>query len=138
MIDLEKYNKITYAVIGTAMEVHKELGCGFLENVYQQSMVEELKNRLIPFFSQKPVEVFYKDKKVAVYVPDFVAGNLFKIVVELKALETVDYNQIQMQIINYLVATKYDVGLFLNFGKPSLEYKRYVRPERLQKSVRIS
>ena len=119
------------------MEVHRQLGCGFLELVYQQAMIEEMRLRTIPFLSQKPIDVFYKDKKIAIYVPDFIAGNTLKIIVELKALETVDYNQIQMQVINYLVATKFDVGLFLNFGKKSLEYKRYVRPEKLQNSQQI-
>lgn len=133
MIDAQAYNKITYAVIGAAMEVHKQLGCGFLEQVYHQSMIEEFQIRLIPFISQKPIDVFYKDKKVALYLPDLVVGNTQKIIVELKALESVDYNQVQTQVINYLVATKYNVGLFINFGKSSLEYKRYIRPEKLQK-----
>ncbi|PIR76148.1 MAG: GxxExxY protein [Candidatus Magasanikbacteria bacterium CG10_big_fil_rev_8_21_14_0_10_42_10] len=135
MIDVAQYNKLTYVVIGAAMEVHKQLGCGFLEQVYQQAMIEELRIRGLSFLSQKPVDVFYKEKKIAVYVPDFIAGYRLRIIVELKALETIDYNQIQMQIINYLVATTYDVGLLLNFGKRSLEYKRYVRPEKLQSSV---
>ncbi len=135
MIDVKKYDKLTYSVIGAAMEVHREIGCGFLENVYQKAMIEEMSIRLIPFLSQNLIDVFYKNKKIAVYVPDFIAGDSLKIIIELKALEVADYNQVQMQIINYLVATKYDVGLFLNFGKSSLEYKRYVRPEKLQKSV---
>lgn len=133
MIDIQSYNKITYAVIGAAMEVHKQLDCGFLEQVYHQSMIEEFKIRIIPFISQQPIDVFYKNKKVALYIPDFVVGNNLKIIVELKALEVIDYNQIQMQVINYLAATKYDVGLFINFGKASLEYKRYVLPKKFQK-----
>ncbi len=133
MIDLKKYDELTYAVIGAAMEVHKQLGCGFLEQVYQRGMVEEMALRGISFLSQRPIDVFYKGKKIAVYIPDFVAGQDLRVIVELKALEHVDYNQVQMQVINYLVATTYDVGLLLNFGKKSLEYKRYVRPKKLQK-----
>ena len=135
MIDVKKYNRITYAVIGAAMEVHKQIGCGFLENVYQHALEEELMIQDIPFLSQCPIDVLYKNKKIALYIPDFVAGDSLKIIIELKTLEIIDYNQIQMQIINYLVATRYEVGLFLNFGKPSLEYKRYVIPQKLQKSV---
>ena len=130
MIDLKKYDKITYVVIGVAMEVHKELGFGFLEQVYQKGMEAELSLRGVYFLSQNPVKVFYKQKPIAVYVPDFLVS---EVVVEIKALETVDYGQIQQQIINYLVATKKEVGLFINFGKERLEYKRYVIPKKFQK-----
>jgi len=130
MIDMQKYNKITYDIIGAAMEVHKELGFGFLEHVYQKGMEEELEIRKIIFLSQSPVRVFYKSKEIAVYVPDLMINN---VIVELKSLEVVDYDQIKKQIINYLVATKKEVGLFINFGKESLEYKRYIIPEKFQK-----
>lgn len=131
MIDVEKYNKITYDIIGAAMEVHKELGFGFLENVYQKAMEEELGLRRITFVAQKPVEVFYKGKKIALYAPDLWIGD---VIVELKALEVVDYQQIQSQVINYLVATKREVGLFINFGKTKLESKRFIVPEKFQRS----
>lgn len=129
MIDLTKYDPITYAIIGAAMEVHKVLGFGFLEYVYQKALVEEFLTRGISFLAQKPIEVFYKGKKIAVYVPDFLVAG---VVVEIKALEVVNYEQIQMQIINYLVATGKEVGLFINFGKEKLECKRYVIPEKFQ------
>jgi GxxExxY protein len=129
MIDVGTYNKITYAIIGAAMEVHNELGFGFLEQGYQKGLGEEFVLRKIPFLAQKPVKVYCKNKEIAVYVPDFVVGS---VVVEIKALDVVDYRQIEMQIINYLVATRKEVGLFINFGKNKLEYKRYILPEKFQ------
>ena len=134
MIDISIYNKITQKIIGAAMEVHNQLGFGFLEQVYQKAMEEELRLRTISFLSQSPVKVFYKGKKIAVYVPDLVIEN--NIIVEIKALEIVNYEHIQMQIINYLVATKKDVGLYLNFGKEKLDFKRYIIPRKFQ-SVNI-
>jgi GxxExxY protein len=134
MIDISIYNEITQKIIGAAMEVHNHLGYGFLEQVYQKAMEEELKLRNIPFLSQNPVKVFYKEKEIAVYVPDLIIEN--KIIVEIKALEIVNYEHIQTQIINYLVATKKDVGLYLNFGKEKLDFKRYILPKKFQ-SVNI-
>lgn len=129
MINVEKYNNATYNIIGAAMEVHSELGFGFLEQVYQKGMEEELTIRQIPYATQRPIKVFYKSREIAVYVPDLL---IYEVVVELKSLEIVNYEQIQQQIINYLVATKKEVGLFINFGKEKLEYRRYIIPEKFQ------
>jgi len=130
MIDTSIYNKITHEIIGTAMEVHNELGFGFLEQVYQKAMVEELKCRNINFLAQFPVKVIYKEKEVGTYVPDLLVEN--KVIVEIKALEIVNYDNIQVQIINCLVSTKKVIGLYLNFGKVKLEYKRYIIPQKFQ------
>jgi len=132
MINVSEYDQITHDAIGAAMEVHNELGFGFLEQVYQKAMEEELRARNVPFLAQHPVEVSYKGKKIAVYAPDLVVRD--KIIVEIKALEIVNYDHIQVQIINYLVATKKDVGLYLNFGKEKLEFKRYIVPKKFQSS----
>lgn len=123
-------NKLTYQINGAAMEVHKILGFGFLEQVYQKALERELFLRKIPFVAQQPIKVEYKETTVGDYQPDFVIADC--IIVEIKALEVVNLKQVQAQIINYLVATKKLIGLYFNFGKPSLEYKRLLIPRKFQ------
>ena len=130
MLDVSKYDQFTNKIIRSAIEVHTELGCGFLETVYQKALEKEFVLQNIPALAQSPVDVFYKNEKLSVYVPDFI---VWDIIVEVKALEIVNYEQVQMQIINYLVATKKLVGLLLNFGKSKLEIKRYILPRKFQK-----
>lgn len=114
----------TYAVIGTAMEVHKTLGCGFLEIVYQQAMAHELSLRDIPFEREVHFPVGYKGKILDChYQADFVCYN--EIIVELKALEAIT-GQHEAQLINYLKVTGYKRGLLINFGQGSLQYKRRI------------
>ena len=113
------------------MEVHKELGCGFLENVYQAALEKELTIQAIPFKAQPNVEVFYKGKPLnKVYQPDFVCYE--EIIVEIKAISSLSGVE-EAQLINYLKATGLEVGLLINFGAKSLEYKRFVY--NLRKSV---
>ena len=83
----------------------------------------------IDYRAQYPVEVEYKGEIIGNYVPDLIINN---IIVELKAQELVNLDQIQAQIINYLVATNIPVGLYINFGKPKLEFKRYLLPKKFQ------
>ena len=117
----------TYAIIGAAMEVHKELGCGFLEPVYQEAMAIELGDRGIPFQPQVELRLFYKRKRpTTFYKADFVGYE--SIIVELKALSKIGGIE-DAQVINYLKATGFHVGLLLNFGSRSLEYKRFVSGE---------
>ena len=115
----------TYAIIGSAIEVHKQLGPGFLETVYQEALMLELGERQIPFLREVDLPIFYKSQPLAArYRADFICFSL--IVVELKAiahLSTVE----EAQLINYLKATGLERGLLLNFGAPSLEYKRFAR-----------
>ena len=114
----------TYKIIGCAMEVHKELGCGFLEAVYQTALGEEFGIQEIPYKSQPVVEIFYKGKPLnKVYQPDFVCYE--EIIVEIKALSCLTGLE-EAQLINYLKATKLKVGLLINFGAKSLEHKRLV------------
>ncbi|PIU49236.1 MAG: GxxExxY protein [Desulfobacterales bacterium CG07_land_8_20_14_0_80_52_14] len=114
----------TYAIIGAAMEVHRELGTGFLEAVYQAAMEMELGLRDIPFRSQPQIAVQYKGRQLEkVYQPDLICFG--EIIVELKALARLSGTE-EAQMINYLKATGMKVGLLINFGAPSLEYKRFV------------
>ncbi len=114
----------TYAIIGAAMEVHRELGHGFLEAVYQEALAVELAARQISFQREAPLKVEYKKQPLAcAYKADFICDG--EILVELKAIEQLD-NPEKAQVINYLHATKLTRALLINFGAPSLEYQRMV------------
>jgi len=114
----------TFAIIGAAMEVHRELGCGFLEAVYQEALAREFLLRKIPFKSQPLVQISYKGQPLQkTYQPDFVCFD--NVIVEIKALERLSGIE-QAQVINYLKATGLGIGLLINFGAKSLEHKRIV------------
>ena len=114
----------TYKIIGAALEVHKELGCGFLEAVYQEALGREFGIQEIPFRSQPTVEILYKGKPLAkTYQPDFICYE--EIIVEIKAITNLSGTE-EAQLINYLKAARLKVGLLLNFGSKSLEHKRFV------------
>jgi GxxExxY protein len=111
----------TYAIIGAAMEVHRQLGCGFLEAVYQEAMEIELETRNIPAQAQIDIPVRYKGRILKTfYRPDILCFGT--IVVELKALTQIGSIE-ESQVINYLKGTGYEIGLLLNFGRSSLQSK---------------
>jgi GxxExxY protein len=115
----------THSIIGAAMEVHRQLGAGFLEAVYQEALAVELTHRNVPFAREVELPVLYKGVRLHTgYRADFVCYS--EIIVELKALHGTGIIE-QAQVINYLKATQMRVGLLLNFGAASLEYKRFVR-----------
>ncbi len=124
MVELVLKDEV-YAVVGAAMEVHRELGAGFLEAVYQEAMEIELEDRGIPFESQRSFEIHYKNTKLhKEYFADLVCFS--KIIVELKALERLSSKE-ESQILNYLKASSLRVGLLINFGSHGkLEWKRFV------------
>jgi GxxExxY protein len=115
-----------YAIVGAAIEVHRELGSGFLEAVYQEAMEMELASRGIAFVSQKPLTIRYKARPLLKeYVADLICHG--QIIVELKALDQLSGKE-EAQLLNYLKATGLRVGLLLNFGSAGrLEWKRFVR-----------
>lgn len=114
----------THAIIGAAMEVHRQLGPGFLEAVYQEALAIELADRVVSFKPQRELPVFYKGRKLhCFYKADFVCFET--VIVEIKALKSLTNTELA-QVLNYLKATGLDRALLLNFGGPSLEFKRLV------------
>jgi GxxExxY protein len=114
-----------YSIVGAAIEVHKELGFGFLEAVYQEAMEIELKKRSIPYEVQVPLSISYKGLQLKKgYIADFICYG--QIIVELKALEGLSGRE-EAQLLNYLKASAFRVGLLINFGNsPKLDWKRFV------------
>lgn len=130
---LEK-DPITYEIIGAAIEVHRVMGHGFLEAVYQEALSIEFSLRKIPFQKEVDLPIYYKDKILSTsYRADFLCYD--SVIVELKAISQLSGKE-EAQIINYLKATGLETGLLLNFGANSLEYKRFVFTEKISaKSV---
>jgi GxxExxY protein len=117
-------NDLTEQIIGCAFEVHGVLGSGFLEKVYENALLVELRSRGLKAEAQQPIPVFYKDKFVGEYFADIIVENL--VILELKALEKLcDIHELQLK--HYLRATNIEVGLLVNFGR-SVDIKRkYVK-----------
>jgi len=113
-----------YSIIGAAMRVHNNLGCGFLEAVYQEALVREFLKRRIPFEQQKELVIYYDgvlmNKR---YYADFVCYD--NIIVELKACDGIAERH-RAQVMNYLKATQMRVGLLLNFGLTKLQFVKFV------------
>jgi GxxExxY protein len=119
------FEQETGGILGACFEVYKEMGCGFLESVYQECLEIEFDLKKIPAVSQQGLRLTYKDRELKqVYRPDFLCHG--KIVVELNAVSTLT-DEHESQVINYLHATGYRVGLLVNFGHhPGLQFKRRV------------
>ena len=115
----------TYAIIGAAMEVHSILGRGYVEAVYQEAMEIEFELREIPFVSEPRTQIEFKGRILKRhYLPDFLVHDA--VLVELKAHSTPLSKAGQKQILNSLKCSQKKVGLLINFGRESLEYKRFV------------
>lgn len=117
------YKDLSYKIIGIAMEVHRELGIGFLEKVYENAMMISFSNAQLKAEQQKEIKVYFKNQVVGNYFADILVDN--KIILELKTVESItDIHR--AQIINYLKATKLKLGIIINFKSKSLEYERIV------------
>jgi GxxExxY protein len=117
-----KFSALTGRVIGCAMAVHRTLGNGFPEVMYQRALAIELRLADIAFVRETPISVYYRDEHIGTRRVDFLVENIIS--VELKAttqLEPIHF----AQAINYLEAYNLEVGLLINFGKPSLEFRRF-------------
>ena len=118
------YSDLTGNVINAAMEVHSNLGHGFLESVYEEALAVEFDLRNINHERQKKVDVLYKDVKIKNFCCDFLVEN--KVILELKAIKQLTEIE-YAQLLNYLKATGIKVGLLINFGEKSLKFKRFVK-----------
>ena len=118
----------SYNIIGAAMEVHKILGCGFTEPIYQEALGKEMELRGIPFEKESTLHLLYKGIQMEkTYRLDFLCYN--KIVVELKAVSDFT-SEHYAQVYNYLRAGNYKLGLLINFAKTSLEYERIIAEQK--------
>ena len=117
------YKDLTYKIIGCAMEVHKVIGVGFLESVYEAALKVEFSESNLPFKSQVEFPVIYKNENIKTFICDMVIDN--KVIIELKATKQITDIE-RAQLLNYLKVTKLRVGLLINFGKQSLQYERII------------
>ncbi len=119
----EDKDKLTEAIIGCAFKVSNTLGCGFLEKVYENALVIELKASVITCEQQKPIPVTYRGVSVGDYFADALVEG--QVILEIKVAKAIDESH-QAQLLNYLKATGIHRGLILNFGTTKLGYKRMV------------
>ena len=118
------YKELSYATVGAAMEVHQQLGSGFLESVYHTALAYELSLRNIPFESRKPLPVLYKGQPVGQYEADIVVDQM--IILELKSVSAISPAHIA-QAHHYLAATGLRLAIIINFGSNSLEKRRVAK-----------
>ena len=120
----EQRDPRTYAIIGAAMEVHRQLGCGFLEAVYQEALALEFEISTVPFRREVELPIIYTGRRLATsYRADFICFE--DVIVELKALNKLTGAE-ESQVINYLKATGKELALLINFGAQSLEHRRFI------------
>ncbi len=122
--DLPETKSIVKTTVGLAMKVHRTLGAGFLEAVYANALALELDRCGVVFRREHRIAVRYDGTIVGEYIADFLLENV--LVVELKAVEALSKGH-SLQLVNYLTATRFDLGLLLNFGAKSLEFKTKTR-----------
>ena len=119
------YQELTNRILKACYTVHNELGCGFLEKVYQEALAIQMTEMNIPFEREKHLNVFYHGKCLQCdYIADFVVDD--KVILELKAVTEME-NVFKAQTINYLKITGYKVGFLMNFGQEEFQFKRFVR-----------
>lgn len=116
-------NDITYKINGAVFEVNRILGHGFLEKVYEKALLIELKANGLKAISQAPIKIEYKKQSVGEYFADILIED--KIIIELKAVEKLQKIH-EAQILNYLKATGFKIGLLVNFTYPKAEIKRFI------------
>ena len=124
--------RLTGSIIGCGFDVLNELGSGFLESVYEKSLLIALRLKGLQVEVQKPLKVRFRGQLVGDFFADLIVEN--SVLIELKAIRSLA-PQNEAQIINYLQATGIEVGLLFNFGKPRLEYKRFTRKKNPAHSV---
>ena len=116
--------ELTKKIIGCAFKVYNKLGFGFLESVYEKSLLFELQREGLHAKAQEPIKVYYDNMVVGDFVADIIVNN--KVLVELKSVIKLNKAH-EVQLVNYLTATKIDIGLLINFGEEKVEVKRKLR-----------
>ncbi|MBX9852907.1 MAG: GxxExxY protein [Cytophagaceae bacterium] len=127
-----KYSEITAKILGCAFEVHKYLGNGFREVIYQRALAEELMLQGVGFAREFEMPIFYKEKQIGTRRVDFLIEDVIS--VELKAITKLEEIHL-CQAINYLEAYNLKIGMLMNFGSKSLEYKRLINSK--HKSIQL-
>lgn len=121
------FKEESYQIIGACMKVHRALGPGFLEAVYEEALEKEFIKSSIPFKRQKKLEIYYDNEKMNKYYrADFICFD--KIILEIKSVKNIPV-AFYSQLNNYLKATKKELGMLINFGQPSLTYKRIINTQ---------
>jgi len=115
------YKELSYKIVGLAMEVYNELGYGFLEKVYENSMMVLFERERIPVRQQAGVPVYFEQRVVGEYVADIIVED--KVIIEIKSASGIA-DAHRAQVLNYLKATNMRLGIIINFGKKRLEYER--------------
>ena len=118
------YKELSYKIIGLAMQVHRELGSGFLEKVYENSLMVLFRRDKIPAAQQVSINVHFEGEIVGNYIADILVED--KIILELKCIEAIA-NIHRAQALNYLKATGKQLAIILNFAQKKLEYERLIR-----------
>lgn len=118
-----KFSETTYSIINAAMQVHRNLGNGFQEVIYQRALVVEFENRNLAFEREKEIPIFYDSENIGSRRVDFFVENI--VLVEIKAVSKLENVHIA-QTINYLEVFNLEIALLLNFGHTSLEFKRLI------------
>ena len=117
----------THQIIGACMKVHQKLGNGFLESVYQEALGKEFQNQHIPFIRNQRLHILFDGQPLdKFFIADFVGFN--SIILEIKAAVFIHPDN-SKQVINYLKATNFQVGLLINFGQQSLKWKRFINTQ---------
>lgn len=116
-----EFDKLSNDIIGAAIDVHKALGSGFLESIYHNALKIELSKKGIKFESERTVKIWYSNEEVGFHRLDLVVND--EIIVELKTVKEIS-NVHRAQVMSYLKATGLEIGLILNFSKPTLEVRR--------------
>lgn len=122
-----EHEKLTEMIIGCAMKVHRTLGPGFLESVYQKALAHELRKAGLKVECEKPIRVIYDGENVGDFSADMLVGDV--VLVENKSAQAL-HPKNEAQLVNYLTATGIEIGLLLNFGAERLEFKRKHRTYR--------
>lgn len=128
-----KHSKITEKIIGCAMKVHNTLGNGFQEVIYQRALAIEFKNSSLLFTREQEMPIYYQEEEIGIRRVDFLIEGC--VMIELKAITQLEDVHLA-QAINYLEAFNLEIGLLINFGAKSLEFKRVINEKKRKKSAK--